>query len=423
MKQRVLPAFLILAVAVLLAIGCGGGGGSSISSSWIAVSDPANASDWQIEVTPSIVAVRPGQTISLSVFVKDAYGHPLDETKLLFASQLGGTFEEKTVDTVKGWASNMFTAGNQPGTEAIIVMAKETTAAKSILVQSHSTVSPVITMVTSSDSTLADNAVTVAVGVSVDGVPGNDLEVKLSSTLKGDFGSESGKAENGWFSTTFKPDSSVNAGVGTITAMVNGTRVEKSLAVVTQKVASPELSISVSPDSIFQGQTAAVIVIAKDAAGSPSTAKINFSSSLSGSFNPDDGTPDNGMFFTEFTAGKEVGSATLTAFSVDASATTVLSIEKPQIVIKVSPSRDSVKVGERLPVSVLVTDTYSRPIEDAPVYLSAELGCYCSPDEGKTNDDGYMFFDFIASKTAGISNINALTAGATGTAKITVVGP
>lgn len=423
MKQRVLPVCLILVIVVVLAIGCGGGGGSSISSSWLAVSDPANASQWQIEVTPSIVAVRPGQTISLSVFVKDAYGHPLDETKLLFASQLGGTFEEKSVDTVKGWASNMFTAGNQPGTEAIIVMAKETTAAKSILVQPPTSIVPVITLVTSSDSTLADNAITVAAGVSVDGVPANDLEVKLSSTFKGDFGSESGKTENGWFSTTFTPDSSVGAGVGTITAMVNGARVEKSLAVVTQKIASPELTISVNPDAIFQGQTASVIVIAKDSSGSGSTANVGLSCTLEGKFDPQSGNPEGGVFFSEFTADKEVGIATLTVTSGLSKATTILSIEKPEIVMKVSPSKTSVKVGERLPVSILVTDTYSRPIEDASVYLSAELGCYCSPDEGKTNDDGYMFFDFIASKTAGISNINALTAGATGTAKITVVGP
>lgn len=129
------------------------------------------------------------------------------------------------------------------------------------------------------------------------------------------------------------------------------------------------------------------------------------------------------MFFTEFTAGKEVGSATLTVFSLDASASAVLSIERPEVVVKLAASKDSVKINERIPVSVLVTDTYLRPIEDASVYLSAELGCYCDPDEGKTNDDGYMFFDFYASGTAGVSNLHALTAGATGTYRITVVGP
>lgn len=425
MKKFILPALCLLLVLSFLAAGCGGGSGSgdSVSSSWLGLTtDPDVAGNLQVDIKPSSVAVRPGQAIALSVFVKDGYGHPLDGAKLAFASQLGGTFDDKTAETSNGWVSNIFTAGNQPGTEAIIVLASEKSFSKSLLVQNPVAVNPTIQIVTSADAVQAGSAVTVAVGVSENGVLINEAEVRLSSTLKGDFGSDSGKVENGWFTTTFKPDAET-AGVGTLTAMVNGTKSEKTITVVKEKVASPILTVSVNPDSIFQGQTASVIVIAKDASGSPSAAKINLSASLAGSFNPDDGNPVDGVFFSEFTAGKEVGSATLTAYSGDASASAVVSIEKPEIVIKVSPSMSSVKIKERVPVSVLVTDTFSRPIENAPVYLSAELGCYCSPDDGRTNDDGYLFFDFVASATAGVSKIHALTTGATGTAQITVVGP
>ncbi len=425
MKKFILPAVCLLLMLAFLVAGCGGGSssGNSISSAWLGLTaDPDTAGNLQVDLRPSSVSVRPGQAIALSVFVKDGYGHPLDGAKLAFASQLGGTFDDKSAETAKGWASNVFTAGKQPGTEAIIVMAGEKSYSQSLLVQNPVVVNPTIQVVSSADSTQSGSAITLAIGVSENGVPANEVEVKLSSTLKGDFGSEYGQVENGWFTTTFKPDVET-AGVGTLTAMINGTKAEKSITVVKQKVSSPVLTISVNPDSIFQGQTASVIVIAKDASGSPSTAKINLSASLAGSFNPDDGNPVDGVFFSEFTAGKEVGSATLTAYSGDASASAILSIEKPQIVIKVAPSMNTVKVKERVPVSVLVTDTFSRPIENAPVYLSAELGCYCSPEEGKTNDDGYMFFDFNASATAGVSKIHALTTGATGTAQITVVGP
>jgi len=413
-------------IAALLLIGCGGGGGGggdSLSSSWISVTDPGNSNNWKIEVTPSAVAVKPGQTISLSVLVKDAYDHPIDDVKLLFASQLGGSFEDKSVETVKGWASNMFTAGNQPGTESIIVMTREASVTRPVLIQAASTITPVVTLTTSSDSTLANNLITVVAGVSVDGSPANDLEVRFSSTIKGDFGSDSGKVENGWFSTTFKPDTGVAAGVGTITAMVNASKAEKAVSVVAGKIAAPQLRISVNPTAVFQGQSASVVVIAKDESGSGSTANVSLSCTLDGKFNPTSGDPEGGVFFSEFTADKEIGIATLTVTSGISSASTLLLIEKPEIIMKLSPSKSLVKVGERAPVSILVTDTYSRPIQDAPVYLSAELGCYCSPDEGKTNDDGYLFFDFVASKTAGIAAINALTAGATATANITVVGP
>jgi hypothetical protein len=425
MNQRVLPIGLFILLAALLVIGCGGGGssGDSLSSSWLGVKSPSDGSEnWQVDIRPAAVAIRPGQTIAMSVFLKNAYGHPVDGVKLLFSSQLGGTFDDTTVETEKGWASNLFTAGKQPGTESIIVIANNYSAAKPILIQSPSVSVPDLKMVTSSDVAQAGNMITVAVGVSIDGVPADDVEVRLASTLPGDFGSESGDAEKGWFTTTFKPDEDI-AGVGTLTAMVNGHSVAKAITVVRGQLETPQLTISVNPDSIFQGQTASVIVISKNSSGSPATADLYFASSLSGTFNPDDGAPKDGMFFTEFTAGKEVGSATLTVFSLDASASAVLSIERPEVVVKLAASKDSVKINERIPVSVLVTDTYLRPIEDASVYLSAELGCYCDPDEGKTNDDGYMFFDFYASGTAGVSNLHALTAGATGTYRITVVGP
>ncbi len=425
MKKVILPAVCLLLMLAFLFVGCGGGSGSgaAVSSSWLGLTaDPDIVSNLEIDIRPSSVSVRPGQTIALSVFVKDGYGHPANDIKLAFASQLGGTFDDKTAETSNGWVSTTFTAGNKPGTESIIVMTGAKSFSKALLVQNPVAVNPTIQIVTSADTVQAGSMVTVAIGVSENGVPSNDVEVRLSSTLKGDFGSDSGKVENGWFSTTFKPDADI-AGVGTLTVMLNGTKSEKAITVVKEKVASPILTVSVNPDSIFQGQTASVIVIAKDASGSPSTAKINLSASLAGSFNPDDGNPVEGVFFSEFTAGKEVGIATLTAYSGDASATAVISIEKPEIVIKVSPSMSTVKIKERVPVSVLVTDTFSRPIENAPVYLSAELGCYCSPDDGRTNDDGYMFFDFVASTTAGVSKIHALTTGATGTAAITVVGP
>jgi hypothetical protein len=97
--------------------------------------------------------------------------------------------------------------------------------------------------------------------------------------------------------------------------------------------------------------------------------------------------------------------------------------ERPEIVAKLSPSVDRIKIEERIPVSVLVTDTYSRPISDTEVYLKASLGCECSPESGNTNEDGYLFFDLIAGDTTGTTTIRALTAGASDSADINVFGP
>lgn len=423
MKKVILPAACLLLVLAFLFVGCGGGSsGDAVSSSWLGLTaDPDVVGNLQIDIRPSSVSVRPGQTIALSVFVKDGYGHPANDVKLAFASQLGGTFDDKTAETSNGWVSTTFTAGTQPGTESIIVMTSAKSFSKPLLVQNPVAVNPTIQIVTSADTVQVGSMVTVAIGVSENGVPSNEVEVRLSSTLKGDFGSDSGKVENGWFSTTFKPGD--NSGLADIVAMVNGVKATKTLSVIKEKIASPILSVRVNPSAVFQGQSASVIVIATDETGGVSTAEISLDATLEGSFSPARGTPENGVFFSNFTSDKEVGIATITAWSGLSSATAQLSIEKPEIVMKVSPSMNTVKINERVPVSVLVTDTFSRPIENASVHLSAELGCDCSPKEGSTNDDGYMFFDFIASTTAGVSKIHALTADATGSAVITVVGP
>jgi hypothetical protein len=425
MKVKFVAACLIVMVALISFIGCGGGSsGSSQSSSWLGtLPGPDATNPSAIDIKPSAVSIRPGQTISLSVLVKDSYGHPLDGVSVQLASYLGGTFEDQVGETTKGWFSTRFTAGNKVGTEAITALAKGLMESKSLLVQSLAESPPVVTLITSADSTLADSPVTVAVGAKIDGASAEGAKVLLSSTISGSFNSDSGEIENGWFSTSFTPSFSAT-GVGTITAMVNGVSADRPLAVVQQKKEAPELQIAVNPDAVFQGQTAAIIVTARDANGFPSSARIKLSTSLNGEFEQDEGIPEDGVFFTEFTAGKEVGSATLTVSStMDASASTILSIERPEIVLKLSPSTDRVKIEEKIPVSILVTDTYSRPIAETEVYLRANLGCVCDPESGRTNDDGYLFFELVAGDTAGTTTVRALTAGASGSVDISVVGP
>lgn len=423
MNSRVLPVFLIFLTSLLLVIGCGGtGSGSSYSSSWLGViTDPNAAGSWQIEVRPSAVSILPGQAISVAVLVKDAYGHPLNDVSVQLASYRG-TFEDQSGNTTNGWFTTRFTAGPDQGTEMITALANGIMGSKALVVQQAPPKVPVVRVITSAATTLAENAISVAVGVTINGTPADNTAILLSSTIPGTFDSDSGQVSDGWFSTSFKPAADA-AGVGTITALVHGVRGDASLAVVKQKKESPQLTIAVNPDSVYQGQTAAVIVLAKDAAGFPSSAKIYLSGTLEGTFGDKDGTPEDGVFYTEFTAGNEVGSATLTVSSLGASASVILSIERPEIVMNISASMDSVKINERVPVSVLVTDVYQRPINNAPIHLTAGLGCYLDPESGNTNDDGYAFFEFVASKTAGISTIHALTEGATASAQINVVGP
>ncbi|GAB4275056.1 MAG: hypothetical protein Kow0029_15880 [Candidatus Rifleibacteriota bacterium] len=408
---------------LLFLIGCGGGSsGSSYSSDWIGITSDPSSQDYQVEIKPSATSVRPEQSIPLAVLVKDAYGHPLDEIALQFSSQLGGTFDDQTGNTSKGWFSTRFTAGKTAGTEVITVAANGVSASKSILVKPADPQTTVISIVTSSNTSLAGTPVTLAVGVTVDGQPSSDANVFLASTIPGSFSPDSGTVSSGWFTSTFTPDSGAS-GVGTITAMVGGTISSSPISVVKQKKDVPQLAVSVNPGSVFQDQTAAVIVMAMDSAGFPANSEIYLSCSLDGAFASNSGTPVDGVFYTEFTAGKEVGSATITAFSLGASASTILSIERPQIVMKITPSSSSVKVGETIPVSVLVTDTYLRPISGASVFMAAELGCYLDPSEGTTNDEGYMFANFVAGQTAGTAKINGLTSGAASSAQLTVVGP
>lgn len=426
MKQRCLLACLAGLLLVFLSLGCGGGGGSagtSIASSWLGKSaDPDANNQVAVDIRPSAVTLRPGQAISLAILVKNSMGYPLDGAEIQLASLLGGEFDEKTGKTEKGWFSTKFTAGSLVGTEAITALVNGKLESKSLLIQAVPASVPVVQIITSADSTLADTAINVAVGATIDGAPADGLNVLLSSTINGTFGDDAGSLSKGWFTTSFKPDAKAE-GVGTITALIEGIIVKTSLSVVKQKKGVPQLKIAVNPDAVFQDQSAAVIVTATDGNGFPSSANVYLSSSLNGSFSSSNGTPEDGMFFTEFTAGKEVGSCTITVFSMDASASTVLSIERPVIVAKISPSSNRVKVEEKIPVSVLVTDSFARPISGTEVYLRADLGCTCSPENGNTNDDGYLFFELTAGDTAGTTVIRALTAGTNASASVTVFGP
>lgn len=425
MRLNLSAAGIFALIALLLFSGCGGGSsGSSYSSSWLGTDPVAQTSDpAQIDINPSSLTLKPGQSISLSILVKNAFGQPIDGVNLQLASVLGGTFEESTGETSKGWFSTRFTAGKQIGTEAIMAIANGETNSKSILIQASSPEQTSLALVTSSDSTLAETAITVVVSAKIDGVSANEESVSMSSTLPGQFGNDSGEINQGLFSTSFTPSDKA-LGVGTITALVNGVFAHTNLSVVKVKKDAPQLKVSVNPDAVFQEQTCAVIVTGTDSKGFPSDANIYLSASLNGSFDTKSGQLDDGVFFTEFTAGKEVGSATITVNSTgDASATTILSIERPEIVAKLSPSAKNVKIGEKIPVSVLVTDTFSRPIANADVYLRASNACTCDPEKGSTNDDGYFFFDLVAGDTAGTTTITVLTAGASATADVTVIGP
>lgn len=419
---------VILGILCLLAFtGCGGGSGgsgNSYASSWLGTTSNANSSDpASIDIRPSSVTVKPGQSISLAILVKNAFGQPIDGANLQLASVLGGTFEDQTGRTTKGWFSTRFTAGKQVGTEAITAIANGEIQSKPILVQATTAEQTTLSIITSSDSTLAETPVTVVVSAKVDGLNAENETVALSSTIPGRFSDSSGEINQGWFSTSFTPDSSA-AGIGTLTALVNGVFSNCSLSVVKTKKEAPELKITLNPDAVFQDQTCAVIVSGVDSKGFPSDATVYLSATLNGTFDRNSGSLSEGLFFTEFTAGKEVGSATITVFSTgDASASTILSIERPTIVAKISPSSDKLKIGEKIPVSVLVTDTFSRPITGSEVHLLANNGCTCNPDQETTNSDGYIFFELEAGSTAGITTITALTAGASDTADVTVFGP
>jgi hypothetical protein len=425
MRSKLVVAGLIVLAIFFILTGCGNSGsnGSSYSSSWLGVTpDPSAKNAAVIDIRPSAVAIQPTQTISLAILVKDSYGHPVDGASIQLSSHLGGFFEDESGETEKGWFSTRFTAGSRVGTEAITVLIDGLAQTKSLLVETIPGSSPVVQVITGANSTLVDTPVTVAVGATIDGAKADGINVLLSATIPGSFYNNSGELEKGWFTTSFTPDSDAS-GIGTITAIVEGVIADTSLAVVKQKKESPQLSISVHPDAVFQDQTAAIIVTARDSSGFPSSSNVYLSTSLNGTFDQVSGAPEDGVFFTEFTAGKEVGSATLTVFAMDASASTILSIERPEIVAKLSPSVDRIKIEERIPVSVLVTDTYSRPISDTEVYLKASLGCECSPESGNTNEDGYLFFDLIAGDTTGTTTIRALTAGASDSADINVFGP
>jgi hypothetical protein len=418
-----LGLFLILPVVGYLA-GCSGGAkGGGVASDWLGgTAQVINGTATAVNMMAVNSRIAPTETTALAIQIMDAQGRPADGAEVTLASLLGGTFDPATGQSVKGWFYTRYTAANLSGTETLTAMALGGVASVSLKIVAKEVATPTLKILTGAPQITPETPVSVAVYCDQNGILSNDIPVLLSSSKGGEFKENPGTITKGWFYTTFTPGAAAELGTYTIGAQVLGVTTDTTLLVANTPAPARTMVVTANPIAIYTGQDTVIVVQITDEFGAPANANLVMAADYEGTFEPPSGQSSNGVFYTTFTAGKEVGSATVKAIYGTTEGMTDVSIEKPILKITVKTASGRIKNSStKNPISVYVADDLQRPIAKAEVLLSASLtGGTFESESGQTGDDGFFSTFYTAGALTGSNTFTAMAQGYVGTTTVQI---
>jgi hypothetical protein len=415
--------WLVFAASVAsVLVGCGGSSGSGTSSSWLGLSSTlAGTGSTTVRLMVINPKLAPTEICPVAVQVLDQYGQPADDVTVQVSSLVGGTYDNPSGETRKGWFYARFTAGDIPGTETLAAIANGTVATQAILISPRAFATPTVTIFMSNPKVAPKGSMAIAVYVSQYGMPlkNENAQVTMATNKTGVFSPEIGNLNsNGWFTTSFNAGDELET--LTISATCLGVVATASLEVVTAPPAKRLMKITASPNAIYLKQETTIVVQMTDDKGNPANGNVVFATSLDGKFSPSEGEIKDGILYSTFTAGTEPGSATLSVFFFGTEATTTLNIYRPKTIIQVQPAEKSVKKGgAKNPITIYVANEINSPIPNSDVLLSGTSGITFDDDKGKTNDNGFFSTFYTAGPASGSSLITAMAEESIGTATVT----
>ncbi len=417
-NRRGVWLFLALFYVVVAFCGCGGsGGGGGLTSGVI-----PTAGKTQVLVTVGSSRIYSSRSTAVTVYVKDEYGRAVSDKNVMLSALLGGELDPVSGSTENGYFYSRYTAGPGAGTEGITAMALGNVGTTSIIISSQ-IATPGISIVTGASRVGPGKKTTIAVFVSSNGEPVPEADVSLSSSIGGEFGESKGVTDKaGWYVTTYTAPENVTA-QDSVSVLSLGVATQTIISIANQAPASLTAKLKLFPDAVFTGQACLVSVILTDANGNPANADVSLVCDYSGKWDDNSkesytATVVNGFHQTDFTAGKEVGSATISVNSFNGIlASAVLSIEKPTVKVQLSMADTKVKRGNKLPLSVFVSDELLRPYTGMPVQLTSSLGGVFKDNSdstisgGDTNDNGIFIAFFEPGNTSGTTILTAYSEG------------
>lgn len=215
-RTRLIYIFFSLLLFVFFVAGCNENDStSSFSSSTIGL--VGYTEDQQLQVDISLNQCSVGDTISIAVTCRDSGGALIKDTDVIFSSDNGGEFSEKSVKTNDLGTAGVTFVPKKKGTNLISVNANG--ISKQIRIQVSPSKEEDVFCILSVSSVIVKPNETVTVTVFVynsSRVPVKDADVSLSSQY-GNITEITGKTdERGYFTTAYKAPDKV--GVDTITA-------------------------------------------------------------------------------------------------------------------------------------------------------------------------------------------------------------
>lgn len=420
--NRLLFGLLGVAWLAWAIVGCGGGGdgSSTMSSAGVGLdTTQLRGTGRVIAVMPTVGRLEPGQSAGIAVLVADQTGHPIDGASVQIQSRIGGELEPASGDTRQGWFYTRLKAGATVGTELLTALSGGALGSAAVVID-PAVVRPVsVQLFLGANQINPGRTTSVAVQVRRGNDPANEVPVLLTTTCSGEFAERSGQTANGWFQTVFTGGDHPDTGEIMVTAQ--GVATSVPIRVSNAGTATRSMRVTLSPPELLFEQTSTVIVEVMDDLGAPANARLVLSGSLNGSFNPESGDSQGGLFSSVFTAGTEPGSCTITVSAFGSSASAVMSIYQPRTRLRVVPAVTRVRADtHKNPLMVAVTDEIGRPLSGATVVVNGTLGITFDSDSGNTNESGFFSTFFSTGSATGTAQIMAAANGATASVQLAV---
>lgn len=214
--------------SLMLFVGCSDSRESrSYSSDWVGVEETASTARVTVKLgnaTPNV-----SNPVPIIVSVYNSVGAPLPETEVNLTSNNGGSFEESSVETDdRGFAKAVFTP-EIAGTTVITAAAEGHFGVANLHAFPKEKTEASISIFTSTDKLPVEGSLIVQIfSADSNGTIYDDTPINVICTV-GSLGDNNGTLENGWFSTEYTAPNAV--GVATITAMVQGITVSKTISI------------------------------------------------------------------------------------------------------------------------------------------------------------------------------------------------
>ncbi len=349
----------------------------------------------------------------ISAVVKDRYGNPIDGANLIFSITSGsGKLSPISAETSEGVATVTYTASEDAGTVVIQAQATNNVTGSVNIVLITARVGDV-TVEASPAEIVANGSSTAGVKATVQDIEGRPVPDGTTVSFSTTNGSITGTATTTQGIATATLTSPTSMGSATVTATAGGISGTTTVTFLGGPAAS--IVLTANPTMLDADGSSSSDITAEvwDAYGNPAADDqlvVFTATSGMGSLSSTSETTSGGKAQVSFTAGLNVGTATITAKvgtvieTIDIQLT-ALDIQS----VTVNALDDSIRANgtDTTDIVAVVINTNGDPVENTPVEFETDLGALQSPTTVYTDADGIATISLTSSTIPGTATVTA----------------